>query len=72
LSAESVTLVAHGTGPATRVHILTATLSVHMTAVVVLAVVSRPRDARAGSLTLESILLIGFYVAASFLVFQLG
>ena len=57
---------------ASRVHILTATLSVLMTAVVVLALVGRPRDARAGPLTLESMLLIGFYIAASFLVFQLG
>ena len=57
---------------ASRVHILTATLSVLMTAVVVLAVVSRPRDSRSGPLTMESMLLIGFYIAASFLVFQLG
>ena len=57
---------------ASRVHILTATLSVLMTTVVVLAVVSRPRDSRSGPLTMESMLLIGFYIAASFLVFQLG
>jgi len=43
-----------------------------MTAVVVLAVVSRQGSARAGPLTLESMLLIGFYIAASFLIFQLG
>jgi cation:H+ antiporter len=57
---------------ASQVHILTATLSVLMTTVVVLAVVSRPRSARAGMVTPESMLLIGFYIAASFLVFQLG
>ena len=57
---------------ASQVHILTATLSVLMTAVIVLAVVSRPRDSRSGPLTMESMLLIGFYIAASFLVFQLG
>ena len=51
---------------------LTAMLSVLMTAVVVLAVVSRQRGTRAGPLTPESLLLIGFYIAASFLVFRLG
>jgi Ca2+/Na+ antiporter len=57
---------------ASQVHILTATLSVLMTTVVVLAVVSRPRSNRPGPITLESMLLIGFYIVASFLVFQLG
>ena len=57
---------------ASRVHILTATLSVLMTTVVVLAIVSRQRSARAGPLTPESMLLIGFYIVASFLIFQLG
>ncbi len=57
---------------ASQIHILTAMLSVLMTAVVVLAVVSRQRGTRAGPLTPESLLLIGFYIAASFLVFRLG
>ena len=57
---------------ASQVHILTATLSVLMTTVVVLSVVSRPRSNRPGPITLESMLLIGFYIVASFLVFQLG
>jgi len=57
---------------ASQVHILTATLSVLMTTVVVLGVVSRPRSNRPGPITLESMLLIGFYIVASFLVFQLG
>ena len=57
---------------ASQVHILTAILSVLMTAIVVLAVVSRPRTTRPGLITSESMLLIGFYIAASFLVFQLG
>ena len=57
---------------ASQVHILTAPLSVLMTTVVVLSVVSRPRSNRPGPITLESMLLIGFYIVASFLVFQLG
>jgi cation:H+ antiporter len=57
---------------ASQVHILTAMLSLLMTTVVVLAVVSGPLRGRPGPLTLESILLIGFYVGASFLVFQYG
>ena len=55
-----------------QIHILTATMSLIMTAIVVLAVVNRPRANRPGPITLESMLLIGFYVVASFLVFQLG
>lgn len=55
-----------------QIHILTATLSVLMTSVVLLSVVIRPRSDRPGPLTLESILLIGIYILASFLVFQLG
>ena len=57
---------------ASQIHILTATLSVLMTAIVVLAVVSRPRATRPGLITSESMLLIGLYVVASFLVFHLG
>ena len=55
-----------------QIHILTATMSLLMTAIVVLAVVNQPRANRPGPITLESMLLIGFYVVASFLVFQLG
>ena len=54
------------------IHMLTATLSVLMTAIVVLSVTSRPRTTRPGPITIESISLIGLYIAASFLVFRLG
>lgn len=68
--------MAHTDGPiwgaASQIHILTATLSVLMTAIVVLAVVSRPRSTRPRLITSEAMLLIGLYVVASFLVFQLG
>ena len=67
---------AHSSGPiwevASQIHILTATLSILMTAIVVLGVVNRPRGSRPGPITLESMMLIGFYVIASVLVFNLG
>ena len=54
------------------VHALTAAIAVVMTAVIVLAVVTRPRKDRPGVVTIESGVLIGVYAIASFLVFTLG
>ena len=54
------------------VHALTGAIAVVMTAVVVLAVVTRPRKNRPGVVTIESGVLIGVYAIASFLVFTLG
>lgn len=69
--------VAHTDGTiwvaSSQIHILTAILGIIMTAIVVLAVISRPRITRPGpTITLESIGLIGFYLVASFLVFKLA
>ena len=55
-----------------QIHLLTAMLSVLMTAIVVLAVVNRPKTSRPGPITFESILLIGSYLVGSFLVFNLS
>lgn len=57
---------------ASQIHILTAGLSLLMTIAVILAVIIRPRRTHLGPITLESVILIGFYIAASFLVFRLG
>ena len=54
------------------VHALTGAIAVLMTAVVVLAVVSRPRTDRPGVITIEAGVLIGVYALASVLVFTLG
>ena len=54
------------------VHALTAAIAVVMTAVIVLAVVTRPRKDRPGVVTIESGVLISVYAIASFLVFTLG
>ena len=54
------------------VHALTGAIAVVMTAVIVLAVVTRPRKNRPGVVTIESGVLIGVYAIASFLVFTLG
>ena len=54
------------------VHALTGAIAVVMTAVIVLAVVTRPRTDRPGVVTIEAGVLIGVYAIASFLVFTLG
>ncbi len=54
------------------VHALTGAIAALMTAVIVLAVVSRPRKKRPGVVTVEAGTLIGVYAIASFLVFTLG
>ncbi len=54
-----------------EVHALTGLMAVLMTTVVVLGLVAL-RSPSKRSLGVESVILIGFYVAASFLVFQLG
>ena len=68
--------VAHTGGPiwgaVSPIHALTGFISIGMTAVVVLAVVTRPRRNRPGFLTIESAVLIAAYAVASFLVFTLG
>ena len=68
--------VAHTGGPiwgaVSPVHALTATIAVLMTAVVVLAVVTRPRKNRPGIVTIEAGILIGVYAIASLLVFTIG
>ena len=68
--------VAHTGGPiwtaVSPVHALTGAIAVLMTAVVVLAVVSRPRTDRPGVITIEAGVLIGVYALASVLVFTLG
>ena len=68
--------VAHTSGPiwtaVSPVHALTAAIAVVMTAVITLAVVTRPRESRPGVVTIESGVLIAVYTIASFLVFTLG
>ena len=54
------------------VHALTGAIAVLMTAVIVLAVVTRPRKSRPGVVTIEAGVLIAVYAIASFLVFTLG
>ena len=53
-----------------QVHILTMIVSIFMEAIVVLAVVSRPRTTCPGPVTSEAAVLTGFYTLASFLGFQ--
>ena len=68
--------VAYTSGPiwtaVSPVHALTAAIAVVMTAVITLAVVTRPRESRPGVVTIEAGVLIGVYAIASFLVFTLG
>ena len=68
--------VAYTSGPiwtaVSPVHALTAAIAVVMTAVITLAVVTRPRESRPGVVTIESGVLIAVYAIASFLVFTLG
>ena len=59
-------------GAVSTVHALTAFIAIIMTAVVVLAVVTRPRKDRPGFGTVESGLLIGVYLIASLIVFTVG
>lgn len=54
------------------VHALTGAIAVLMTAIIVLAVVTRPRKSRPGIVTIEAGVLIAVYAIASFLVFTLG
>ena len=51
------------------IHPLTALIAALMTTVVILAVVSRGRRRPSAYWTAEALLLIGLYLAASFLVF---
>ncbi len=55
-----------------EVHILTAVIAVIMTAVVIIALVIPRRNRPSTFWTLEALILIGLYVAASVLVFSLG
>ena len=68
--------VAHTGGPiwgaVSQVHALTGFIAIGMTAVVVLAVVTRPRKNRPGFLTIEAGVLVAVYAIASLLVFTLG
>ena len=59
-------------GAVSPIHALTGFIAIGMTAVVVLAVVTRPRKNRAGFLTIEAAVLIAVYAIASLLVFTLG
>ena len=54
------------------VHALTAVCAIVMTAVVILAAVSRQRQDRRGAITFEAVMLIGVYAVASLLVFAVG
>ena len=54
------------------VHALTAVCAIVMTAVVILAAVSRQRQDRRGAITIEAGVLIGVYAIASLLVFTVG
>ena len=68
--------VAHTGGPiwgaVSSVHALTGFIAIAMTAVVVLAVVTRPRKNRPGIVTIEAGVLIGVYLVASLIVFAFG
>ena len=55
-----------------EIHVLTAVIGVAMTAVVIVALLLRPRNRPGKFWTVESVLLITMYVAASVLVFYLG
>jgi cation:H+ antiporter len=55
-----------------EIHILSALVALIMTAVVIVALVTRPRDRPSRLMTGEGLLLIGLYVVASALVFYLG
>ena len=67
--------VAHTEGPiwsaVSQVHALTGLIAIAMTAVIVLAVVVRPRNKQAGFVTVEAGVLIAVYAVASLLVFTL-
>ena len=54
------------------IHTLTAMMAIVMTAVVLIALMSRGRERPSRILTLESVILIGLYVSASVLVFALA
>ena len=54
------------------IHTLTSIIAVIMTAVVVIALISRSRTRPSRFWTFEAVMLIGLYVVASILVFQLG
>ena len=55
-----------------EIHLLTAAIAILMTAVVIIALVNKPRERPGKYWTLEAALLIGLYVVASVLVFGLG
>ena len=59
-------------GAVSPIHALTGFIAIGMTAVVVLAVVTRPRKNRPGFVTIEAAVLIAVYAVASLLVFTLG
>ena len=55
-----------------KIHALTGLIAIVMTSVVILALFSRPRKRISKYLTAESMVLISLYLAASFIVFNLG
>ena len=55
-----------------EIHALTAVIGLIMTAVVIVALLTRPRDRPGRFWTVESVLLITMYAGASLLVFYLG
>ena len=59
-------------GAVSPIHALTGFIAIAMTAIIILAVVTRPRKNRPGFVTIEAGVLIGVYAIASLLVFALG
>ena len=55
-----------------QIHTLTSIVAVIMTAVVIIALINRARTRPNRFWTFEAVMLIGLYVAASILVFQLA
>ena len=55
-----------------EIHILTAVIGIVMTSVVIIALLGHMREKRSRFWTVEAVLLIGLYAAASVLVFKLG
>ena len=55
-----------------EVHVFTAIAAILMTTVVIISLVNRQQDRPARFWTVEAVLLIGLYIAASLLVFYIG
>ena len=55
-----------------EIHVLTAMIGIVMTCVVVVALLGHMRERRSRFWTVEAVLLLGLYAAASVLVFKLG